>query len=249
MAKTPAGRGLTGNLRHWLVTGLALTVPLIVTLFILGIALNFLSNALDPTVWLVRYLPGVSPIVEGILIEAVMFLFLLVIILGVGLTADVTETNHAQTFHTAVEAVPGVGELYRSFRRMSDVVLDDETETFQEVKLVEFPHEGSYSLAFVTADTPGTIHDAVGEMDMQTLFVPLAPNPVMGGFLVHFSTEQIYDVDMTVEEAIQALVTSGVSVEVAGRDRDRPMSMDELGEMNMDPVDETFDADDPDRPG
>jgi hypothetical protein len=53
---------------------------------------------------------------------------------------------------------------------------------------------------------------------------------------------------MTVEEAIQALVTSGVSVEVAGRDRDRPMSMDELGGMNMDPVDEAFDADDPDRP-
>lgn len=248
MAKTPAGRGVAGNFRHWLVTGLALTIPLIVTLLILGFALNFLSNALDPVVVAVRAAPGISTFFEGVLIEAASLALLLVIILGVGLTADVTETNHAQTFHTAVEAVPGVGELYRSFRRMSDVVLDNETETFQEVKLVEFPHEGSYSLAFVTADTPGTIHDAVGEMDMQTLFVPLAPNPVMGGFLVHFSSEQIYDVDMTVEEAVQALVTSGVSVEVAGRDRDRPMSMDELGGMNMDPVDETFDADDPERP-
>ena len=248
MAKTPAGRGVTGNLRHWLVTGLALTVPLIVTLLILGFALNFLSDVLDPVVAAVRAAPGISPFFEGVLIETASIALLAAVVLAVGITADVTETNHAQTFHTAIEAVPGVGELYRSFRRMSDVVLDDETETFQEVKLVEFPHEGSYSLAFVTADTPGTIHDAVGEMDMQTLFVPLAPNPVMGGFLVHFSTEQIYDVDMTVEEAIQALVTSGVSVEVAGRDRDRPMSMDELGGMNMDPVDEAFDADDPDRP-
>jgi len=46
---------------------------------------------------------------------------------------------------------------------------------------------------------------------MVTLFVPLAPNPVMGGFLIHASRDRIFDVDMTVEEAARALVTSGIA--------------------------------------
>jgi uncharacterized membrane protein len=70
---------------------------------------------------------------------------------------------------------------------------------------------------------------------MQTLFVPLAPNPVMGGFLVHVSAEQIHEVDITVEEAIETIVTTGISIDAAGRDRDRPLSMDELAKMGVDP--------------
>ena len=70
---------------------------------------------------------------------------------------------------------------------------------------------------------------------MQTLFVPLAPNPVMGGFLVHVSAERIHDVDITVEEAIETIVTTGISIDAAGRDRDRPLSMDELAKMGVDP--------------
>ena len=45
---------------------------------------------------------------------------------------------------------------------MSDIVVDSDTETFQEVKLVEFPNQGSYSLALVTAETPGVIQEPPG---------------------------------------------------------------------------------------
>jgi uncharacterized membrane protein len=233
----------TGTLRYWLLTGGALTIPLLVTLVVLGFVVDFLSGVLDPLVRAARLAPGFAPGVEGIVLELSAVALLLVIVVGVGAVADLTERNYAASFHTAVESVPGVGDLYRSFRRMSDVFVDSDTETFQEVKLVEFPHEGAYSLAFVTADTPGKIQAAAGALQMRTLFVPLAPNPVMGGFLVHFDTDQVYDIDLTVEEAIQAIVTSGVSVELADRDRDRPLSMDELSDLDMDAIDEEFDGD------
>jgi uncharacterized membrane protein len=38
------------------------------------------------------------------------------------------------------------------------------------------------------------------------MFLPLAPNSVMGGFLAHIPEERILDVDMTVEEGIQSSV-------------------------------------------
>ena len=43
---------------------------------------------------------------------------------------------------------------------------------------------------------------------------------------------------------MQSVVTSGASIEVADRDRDRPMSMDELSDMTMDPINEAFDGGD-----
>lgn len=235
MAAADADRTAIDTLRSWLLTGLALTVPLVVTLVVLGIALDFLLDLVSPAVTLIRVVPGISPVVEGLLVRAVGVVVLAGFVVTLGAVADATEADRAETFHAAIERIPGIGDLYRSFRRMSDVVVDSDTETFQEVKLVEFPNRGSYSLAFVTAETPGVIQEAAGELEMQTLFVPLAPNPVMGGFLVHVAAERIHEVDITVEEAVETIVTTGISIDAAGRDRDRPLSMDELAKMGVDP--------------
>ncbi|MFB6176988.1 MAG: DUF502 domain-containing protein, partial [Halobaculum sp.] len=108
-----------------------------------------------------------------------------------------------------VEEIPGVGSVYSSFDRMSEVLLDSDAESFQEVKLLEFPHEGIFSLAFVTAETSAGV---AADAEMQVLFVPLAPNPVMGGFMVCVPESRVHDIDMTVQEAFQALVTSGVAM-------------------------------------
>jgi uncharacterized membrane protein len=111
MVAVDADQTAIDTFRSWLLTGIALTVPLVVTL---------------------------------------------------GAVADTTEADRAEAFHAAIERIPGVGDLYRSFRRMSDIVVDSDTETFQEVKLVEFPNQGSYSLALVTAETPGVIQEPPG---------------------------------------------------------------------------------------
>jgi uncharacterized membrane protein len=112
----------------------------------------------------------------------------------------------------AVESIPGVGSVYTGFDRMSEVMLDGDARSFREVKLVEFPHAGVYSLAFQTASVPDATPPGADEEGMLVLFVPLAPNPVMGGFMVCVPEDQVHDVDMTVEEAFRAIVTSGVAM-------------------------------------
>lgn len=238
------------RLRRWLITGTALLVPLVITVLVLVLVVDFLSGLLQPAVTVVELAPGISPVVEGAVVQLLAVAALVGVVIAVGAVAEFTERSRAKTFHTAIEGIPGVGALYRSFRRMTDVFVESDTDAFQEVKLVEFPTDGSYSLAFVTADTPETIQAAAGEIEMQTLFVPLAPNPVMGGFLVNFAPERVHEVDMTVEEALQSIVTSGVSVETAGKSpaRDRAMAAGAVRDMQMDPVDESFDTDDPSPP-
>jgi uncharacterized membrane protein len=136
-------------------------------------------------------------------------------------------------FHDGVERIPGFGSIYTGFRQMSEVVVQSDVDSFRDVKLVEYPSEGSYTIAFVTADTPGNVEQATGTEDMLTLFMPMAPNPVMGGFVLHVSRDRVVDVDMTVEEGVRSIVTSGVTVSGEGQ---QSVSPDRLQAMGLDPT-------------
>jgi hypothetical protein len=67
---------------------------------------------------------------------------------------------------------------------------------------------------------------------MQTLFLPMAPNPVMGGYVIHVSEERVIDVDMTVQEGIRSIVTSGVAIDDAD---DPALSAEEMERLSSDP--------------
>jgi uncharacterized membrane protein len=45
---------------------------------------------------------------------------------------------------------------------------------------------------------------------MVTVFLPMAPNPVTGGHVLHVSEDRIHDIDISVEEGIHIILTSGV---------------------------------------
>jgi uncharacterized membrane protein len=136
------------------------------------------------------------------------------LILLVGLTAESRYGGGglATRVEDLLASVPGVGSIYRSIDEISELLLESDTDSFKEVKLVEYPDEGSYTLAFLTAETPEVVREATGHGEMVTLFMPMAPNPVMGGYVVHVSEDRVYDVNMTVEEGIQSIVSSGVAV-------------------------------------
>jgi uncharacterized membrane protein len=246
MSTEPGGDGSSGALyvlREWLITGVALTIPFLITVMVLAFVLNFLSNALTPAVEVARVLGlvgpvvgvaravGLSPAFGSVFIEFGTVFALVAIVFLVGFVAHTTssERKFAEWFHTAMEAIPGVGSVYTSFRRMSDVLLESDTSSFQDVKLIEFPNEGTYSFVFVTAQPPATIDEAASHEDLRTLFMPLAPNPVMGGFLVHVPAARVYDVDLTVEQAVSAIVTSGVAIGDTGNTAS--LSADEMAAL------------------
>lgn len=209
------GGRINRTLRRSFVRGVALTVPLIVTLFVLGIAVRSLSRLAVPVVEGITFLLGVGP-APTLVMELAALVLLFWFVLAVGFVAEHRagrESRLRRTVDDLIARVPGLGSIYTGVQRMSNVLLSGDAESFREVKLLEFPDEGSYMLCYVTARPPETVRGGAGTDEMVTLFVPLAPNPVMGGFLVHVSTDRVHDVDMTVEESMQAIITSGVAVD------------------------------------
>ncbi|KPN30464.1 hypothetical protein SY89_01199 [Halolamina pelagica] len=62
---------------------------------------------------------------------------------------------------------------------------------------------------------------------MVTLFVPMAPNPVTGGFLTYVPRERVFDIDMTIEDGVRSILTSGVATGKGATAKD-PLSMDDI---------------------
>lgn len=206
------GRSLVETVRQIFMSGASVTTPFVVTILILGVVFDFVANVIAP---LARALTlfGLAGGQGGIVAQVATLAILAGVVFLAGLVAETGPTTGVERgLGRAVEAVPGVGSVYSSFDRMSEVMLDSDAESFRDVKLLEFPVAGVYSLAFQTSEVlDQTAGDGEGA-EMLVLFVPLAPNPVMGGFMVCVPASQVRDVDMTVQEAFQAMVTSGVAM-------------------------------------
>lgn len=218
---------LYGSFRTALLTGVAVVVPVLITIYVLTIAVGILTQILEPFVSALQGLgvPGTS---SQLFTQAVAVTLLGFVTLAIGVVATFRRGQQAITyFDVFVERLPGVGGIYKSFRKMSDVLLESDTENFQSVVLVEFPIAEIYTIGFKTTETPPDIEAAAGRDDMVTLFLPLAPNPVMGGHLAHVPSEYVTKVDMSVEEGMRTVVTTGVAV----GDEQEGLSQQEMAQL------------------
>lgn len=200
-------------LRQSLITGAAIALPLLVTLIAIGVVVNVVSNTLNPGVLVLKRVTGSTDQPELLVKGTTLLLFVLVLGM-VGYVAEYHPGGHRinRRLDEFMESLPGIGPVYTSFNEMAELLVDSDTESFREVKLVEYPTDGSYVVAFKTAETPDAIAADTGHEEMETLFMPMAPNPVMGGFVIHVSSDRVFDVDLTVEQGIRSIVTSGVAV-------------------------------------
>jgi uncharacterized membrane protein len=223
------------SLRGAFLTGVSIVVPVLITVYVLSIALRFLFDALSPVVGVIGGL-GIGGQEEGVLLARALSVVLLVG--AILLTGLVTRFRFGERavgyFDGVVEAIPGVGAVYTSFRQMGNVLLESDNDSFREVYLVEFPYDDSYVLGFQTADTLDEIEKTSGE-DMKSLFLPLAPNPMMGGFLAHIPEDRVLEVDMTVEEGVRSIATLGIATSSEDEDRkDVPIDLREVVERHVD---------------
>jgi uncharacterized membrane protein len=220
---------LYGSLRSALLTGVAVVVPILITLYVLTVAVDVLTQVLQPFVEALER-SGVQSGESLLIVQLVAAALLFWLTLMIGIVANFQRGQRAISyFDVLVERLPGIGGVYKSFRKMSDVLLESDTENFQSVVLVEFPTSDSYTLGFETTTTPEEIEAAAGEDGMKTLFLPLAPNPVMGGHLAHIPEERVFEVDMTVEEGMRTIVTTGVAAVEPGQEG---LSQEEMAQLS-----------------
>jgi len=200
-------------LRRSLVTGTAIVLPVLITVFVFFLIINLLSGLLNPLAVPIQISMGASsPLVSQLIAATILFASILVV--GVVTESRVGGNQLKEGLDASMARIPGIRSIYSPLDQISTMLLEGDTQNFQDVVLVEFPKEGSYSIAFQTSHPPAMIERATGEEDMISVFMPMGPNPFMGGFILHLSEDEVYELDLSVEEGISSIVSFGVAIEI-----------------------------------
>src|SRR5260370_16134037 len=106
--------------------------------------------------------------------------------------------------------VPLVRNVYSTVKQVTDFVLSDREVEFQRVVALEYPRPGSWTIGFVTGE--GML-DCAAEVrePMLTVLVPTSPVPA-GGFTVVVTRSSVIDLDLTVDQAVQFVVSCRVFI-------------------------------------
>lgn len=203
------------RLRAYLIAGLLVTGPISLTLYLLWVFVSWIDGLvaqLVPAAYLPRaYLPFDVP---G---------FGLLIVLG-GLvligwaTAGVLGRFFVRVYERVLERLPVIRGLYGATKQIFQTVLSQQSNTFREVALLEFPRKEMWTIGFITGKAEGEIRDLVADEDVVSVYVPTTPNPT-SGYLVFVPRRDIVILDMTIEEAIKFVISGGI---VAPPKREKP---------------------------
>jgi len=113
-------------------------------------------------------------------------------------------------FERGIHQVPLVRNVYSSVKQVSDFLLSERELEYSRVVAIEYPRKGIWSLGLVTGESMKDIEAATNEPVMSVL-VCTSPMP-MTGFTVTVRKSETIDLDITVEQAFQFIVSCGVVV-------------------------------------
>ncbi len=111
-------------------------------------------------------------------------------------------------FESFFSRLPLVRNVYSTVKQVTDFVLSDREVEFQHVVALEYPRAGSWTLGFVTGTGMLDCAVEVGE-PMVTVLIPTSPMP-MGGFTIMVPQSSVIDLNLTVDQAVQFIVSCGV---------------------------------------
>jgi uncharacterized membrane protein len=193
-------------LRNYLIGGLLVWVPIMITVWVV----RFLSGILDQSLVLLppswrpeavfgTYVPGLG-----------IALSLLLLLLTGALVKNLFGGQIVAGLESLVRRIPIVGAVYGGAKTFSETVLTDKGKSFKQVVMVEFPRKGIFSIGFITSHELEEAQ-AKTEQVVTCVFVPTTPNPTTG-FIVLVPKDEVVIMDMTVDEAFKMLLTLGVVV-------------------------------------
>lgn len=110
----------------------------------------------------------------------------------------------------AVLHVPLLKSIYPSAKQVSEFFFSERKVDFRSVVAVEFPRKGMWMIGFTTGRGLKTLPNPGGK-ELVSVFVPFTPAPVTG-YVVMVAKDEVVELPMSVDEAIQFLISAGVIV-------------------------------------
>jgi len=191
------------SLKRYLITGLVIWVPLVITLWVLNLlvgtmdqTLLLLPHELRTESWLGVHIPGLG----------VILTVLVVFVTGV-LAANIIGQRLVRFWERVLARIPVVNSIYTGVKQVSDTLFSGTGHAFRKVLLVRYPHPQAWALAFQT-NVPADVERQL-DGDYVAVFIPTTPSPV-NGFYFYVRRDETIEIDMTVDSALKTIISMGV---------------------------------------
>ena len=194
------------RLKKYFITGLLIWIPLGITLWVLALLVSTMDQTLlllpeqfQTEHWLGVHVPGMGVVLT------------LVVLLVTGLLARNLIGQRLLIFWEGLLGrIPVFKSIYNSVKQVSDTLFSSSGHAFRKALLVQYPREGSWTIAFLTGIPGG---DVVNHLrgDYLSIYVPTTPNPTSGFFLM-MPKADVIELDMSVDEALKYVISMGVVV-------------------------------------
>jgi len=191
-------------LKKYFVTGLLVWVPLGITLWVLHLLVSTMDQTLlllpeefQTERWLGVHVPGMGVVMT------------VVVVLATGIVVTNFLGQRLLLFwEGALNRIPVVKSIYNSVKQVSDTLFTSGGHAFRKALLVQYPRDGSWTIAFLTGEPGG---DVVNHLhgEYWSVYVPTTPNPTSGFFLM-MPKADVIELDMSVDAALKYIISMGV---------------------------------------
>jgi len=201
------------RIQQYFITGLLVWLPMGITVWILmwlvgmldGIFLAVLgaADAVIPGVHLIaeklRNVPGLGVILVAVVIFST----------GVFM-ANMFGQWWVRQWDTLMNRIPVVRSIYTSVKQVADTLFSGSGHAFSKALLVQYPRQGSWTIAFLTGKPGGEVAAHLHD-DFVSVYVPTTPDPTSGFFLM-MPRADVIELKMSVDDALKYVISMGVVV-------------------------------------
>lgn len=215
--KRKAGR--FAGLRSSFLTGLVVIAPIALTVWLIwtvigwidGFVLPFVPDRWQPDLWFVRWLEEKTGQDLSINLRGVGVVIFLIFTTLVGWIAKgFLGRSFLKWGEGFISRMPVVRSIYNGAKQIAETVFAQNDTSFDKACLIEYPRKGIWAIGFISTSTKGEVAEKGNNAHpMTSVFVPTTPNPT-SGFLLFFPTDDIIELDMSVEDAAKLVISAGL---------------------------------------
>ncbi len=190
-----------GNFKKYFLTGVAVTVPALVTIWVVYKLLELTNETFSP--WVIKL---VGRNIPGLSIAFLVIIILIIALIGM-LASHWIGRKFINLTETVFARIPIIRVVYLTLKQIADVLTIDKKGALLKAVLVEYPRRGIYTIGFVTSEY--TVYIAGKEEEVATVFIPTTPNPT-SGMLMLLPSRDLIPLNISIEDSLKLVVSGGV---------------------------------------
>ena len=203
----------TRSFKQYFITGLLVWLPMGITVWVL----TWLVGLLDGIFLAVLYaadslIPGMHKLAEALRgVPGLGVILVALVILATGVfVANMFGQWWLRKCDSLMNRIPVVRSIYTSVKQVADTLFPGSGNAFSKALLVQYPRQGSWTIAFLTGTPGGEVARHLNQA-MVSVYVPTTPNPTSGFFLM-MPQADVIELDMSVDDALKYIISMGVVV-------------------------------------